>query len=656
MLNLTPFILLLPLAGFVALGLFGRALPRMAISLIGCGVVLAAFALAVADFIAMLGVAPDARFSTVQPWTWVISGSLKIPFGLLSDPLSAVMLLIVTGVGFLIHVYSIGYMADDPGYWRFFSFLNLFIFTMALLVAADNFLMLLVGWGGVGLASFLLIGFWYTRPSAVAAARKAFVVNVIGDFGLLLAIFLIFKTFGTLQYSPIFVGPAVSTPLHGPDPNTITAIALLLFVAAAAKSAQLPLHVWLPDAMEGPTPVSALIHAATMVTAGVYLVARMSGLYTHSPTALAVVGIVGGATALMAATIACVQMDIKRVLAYSTMSQLGYMFMGEAAGGFSSGIFHLTTHAYFKALLFMAAGAVIHALAGEQDMRKMGGLREKLPRTFWLFVIGGLALAAVVPFSGFWSKESILSVVLERAQTGGGVGWYVLYGVGLFTAILTGFYIFRLIFGVFLGTYRGEPVAAHGAHGDHGAAGDARDPLRNVREVGATMMVPMIVLGVLSVIGGFDGTPWNDTIGAFLEPSTHTVNMGIPPGSGLFWSGTAIGLVTGPIGIAIAWALYARRQPRFAPSRNPLVILLQHKYYIDELYDAVIVVPVISIGVLWRIGLEEGLFGRGSSGLGQLVGGMSKGLRRLQTGYARNYALAIFVGAALILVYFVVHP
>src|SRR5690242_14611754 len=655
MLNLTPYILLLPLAGFRALGLFGRALPLMAISLIGCGVVLAAFALAVADFVAMLGVAPDARFSMVQPWTWVISGSLKIPFGLLSDPLSAVMLLIVTGVGFLIHVYSIGYMADDPGYWRFFSFLNLFIFTMALLVAADNFLMLLVGWGGVGLASFLLIGFWYTRPSAVAAARKAFVVNVIGDFGLLLAIFLIFKAFGTLQYSPIFVGPHVAS-LTNVDSQTITAIALLLFVAAAAKSAQLPLHVWLPDAMEGPTPVSALIHAATMVTAGVYLVARASSIFTASPTALAVVGIVGGATALFAATIACVQMDIKRVLAYSTMSQLGYMFMGEAAGGFSSGIFHLTTHAYFKALLFMAAGAVIHALAGEQDMRKMGGLRAKLPRTFWLFVIGGLALAAVFPLSGFWSKDGILSVVLERAQTGGGTSWYVLYGVGLFTAILTGFYIFRLIFGVFLGTYRGEPIAAHGAHGGHGAAGDARDPLRNVREVGATMMVPMIVLGVLSVIGGFYGTPWNDAIGTFLEPSTHTVNMGIPPGSGLFLSGFAIGLVTGPIGIAIAWVFYARRQPRFAPSRNPLVVLLQHKYYIDELYDAVFVVPVTSVGALWRIGLEDGVFGRGSSGLGQLVGGMSKGLRRLQTGYARNYALAIFVGAALILVYFVVHP
>jgi NADH-quinone oxidoreductase subunit L len=658
--NLTPYILLLPLAGFVALGLFGRVLPRAAISLIGCGVVLAAFVLAAVDFFSMLGVGPGARFSDVMPWTWVISGNLKIPFGLISDPLSAVMLLIVTGVGFLIHVYSVGYMADDPGYWRFFSFLNLFIFTMALLVAADNFLMLLVGWGGVGLTSFLLIGFWYTRPSAVAAARKAFVVNVIGDFGLMLAIFLIFKTFGTLQYNPIFTGPSISSPLLPPDPNTITVIALLLFVAAAAKSAQLPLHVWLPDAMEGPTPVSALIHAATMVTAGVYLVARMSGLYTQSPTALAVVGIIGGATALMAATIACVQTDIKRVLAYSTMSQLGYMFMGEAAGGFSGGIFHLTTHAYFKALLFMAAGAVIHALAGEQDMRKMGGLRGKLPRTFWLFVVGGLTLAAVFPLSGFWSKDGILGAVLERAQTDGGTGWYVLYALGLFTAILTGFYIFRLIFGVFFGTYRGGEIAAHGAHGAHettpaGKRG-ASDPLRNVREVGAAMMVPMVILAILSVIGGAYGTPWGDAIGTFLEPAVRTTNTGIATSSGLFWLAFALGLVSGPIGIAIAWVRYARREPRFAASRNPLVVLLQHKYYIDELYDIIIVRPIVTIGTLWRIGFEDGLFAQGSRGVGQLVGGVSKSLRRLQTGYARNYALAIFIGAALILVYYVIHP
>jgi NADH-quinone oxidoreductase subunit L len=661
MLNLTPFILLLPLAGFVVLGLFGRAMSRAAISLIGCGVVLVAFALAIADFVAMLGAAPGARFADVQPWTWVVAGNVEIPFGLLSDPLSAVMLLIVTGVGFLIHIYSIGYMEGDPGYWRFFSFLNLFIFAMALLVAADNFLFLLVGWGGVGLASFLLIGFWYTRPSAVAAARKAFVVNVIGDFGLMLAIFLIVRTFDTLQFNPIVTGPAHSTPLFSPDPNTLTAIALLLFVAAAAKSAQLPLHVWLPDAMEGPTPVSALIHAATMVTAGVYLVARAASIFTAAPTALAIVGIIGGATALMAATIACVQTDIKRVLAYSTMSQLGYMFMGEAAGGFSGGIFHLTTHAYFKALLFMTAGAVIHALAGEQDMRKMGGLRARLPQTFWLFVVGGLSLAAVFPLSGFWSKDGLLSAVLERAQSGGGGGWYVLYALGLFTAILTGFYIFRLVFLVFFGRYRGGAIAAHGTRETQETqetqeTHSARDPLARVYEAGLAMMAPMVILAALSVLGGFYGTPWGDVIGTFLEPATHTANVGVSTGGGLFWLAFALGLVTGPIGIAIAWARYARREPRFGVSRNPLVVLLQHKYYIDELYDAVLVLPTLSLGILGRLGLEDGFFAGVSRSTGLLTSGLSQGLRRLQTGYARNYALAIFVGAALILVYYVIHP
>ncbi|HEX5440260.1 MAG TPA: NADH-quinone oxidoreductase subunit L, partial [Ktedonobacterales bacterium] len=491
-------------------------------------------------------------------------------------------------------------------------------------------------------------------------------------------IFLIVKTFGTLAYGDLL--QSLPTSVAG---GTITAIALLLFVAAVAKSAQLPLHIWLPDAMEGPTPVSALIHAATMVTAGVYLVARASVIFTASPVALAVVAIVGGATALFAATIACVHTDIKRVLAYSTMSQLGYMFMGEAAGGFSVGIFHLTTHAYFKALLFMTAGAVIHALAGEQDMSKMGGLRRRLPQTFWLFVVAGLALAAVFPLSGFWSKDGILSAVLERAQGADGAGWYALYALGLLTAVLTGFYIFRLIFGVFLGQYRGGPIAAHGAHGAHDALTDEEaepgspaigeaptaataamesaprttgDPLAHVHEVGPAMMIPMMILGALSVIGGFYGTPWGDWIGSFLEPVTHTTNLGVPAGNGLFLSGFALGLVTGPIGVAIAWALYARREASFAESRNPIVVFLRHRYYIDDLYDAVIVQPIVAIGSLWRIGLEGGLFDGGSHGLGLLVASVSKGLRRLQTGYARNYALAIFIGAVLILVYYVIHP
>ena len=658
MLNLTPWILALPLAGFVVLGLAGRWLPRGMIAVIGCGVVLVAFACAAADFVSMLGSSGNARSSDVTLFNWMLSGSLHINFGLLSDPLSAVMLLIVTGIGFLIHVYSIGYMEGDPGYWRFFSYLNLFIFAMALLVAADNFLFLLVGWGNVGLASFLLIGFWYTRPSAVAAATKAFVVNVIGDFGLLLAIFLLFKTYGTVAYFPIFhsllfVNPAIST-----------AIALLLFVAAAAKSAQLPLQVWLPDAMEGPTPVSALIHAATMVTAGVYLVARAHTIFSASPAALPVVAIVSGATALYAATVACVQPDIKRVLAFSTMSQLGYMFMGESAGGFSTGIFHLTTHAYFKALLFMCAGAVIHALAGEQDMRKMGGLREKLPFTFWAFVVSGLALAAIFPFAGFWSKDAVLGVILQHATTGGGAGWFALWIVGLLTAILTGFYTFRLIFLTFMGEYRGPAIPAHGPHAavdtaavaPHGrpaAEAEASDPLAHLHRPGLAMTIPMGILGVLSIVGGFVDTPLNTWLTDFLAPVTGSA----PGPSGLpLWVGLILSLAAGLLGIAVAWARYGVRTPSLAQSRNPLVIFLEHRYYIDELYDAVIVRPLLALGRWLRRDVEGIALDGGTRQLSGLVGLTSRGLRALQTGYARNYALAIFLGAALIVLYYVIHP
>jgi NADH-quinone oxidoreductase subunit L len=684
MLNLTPLILLLPLLGFVVLGLLGRALPRAVISIIGCGVVLAAFAFAVVDFVSMLGVPETARASDVTLWQWVTSGSLSVNFALLSDPLSAVMLLIVTGVGFLIHVYATGYMADDPGYWRFFSFLNLFIFAMALLVAADNFLFLLIGWAGVGLASFLLIGFWYTRPAAVAAARKAFVVNVIGDFGLMLAVFLLFRTFGTLAYTGpggiltrhiVVVPGSNASSLIGTAPFTtevtagiLTAITLLLFVAAAAKSAQLPLHVWLPDAMEGPTPVSALIHAATMVTAGVYLVARAAPLYTAAPTSLAIIGGIAGATALFAATIACVQTDIKRVLAYSTMSQIGYMFMAESVGGFSTGIFHLTTHAYFKALLFMCAGAVIHALGGEQDMRKMGGLRGNLKFTFWCFVVGGLALAAIVPLSGFWSKDAILGEVLGRATSRSGLlGWWLLYGAGLLTALLTGFYTFRLIFGVFLGAYRGPEIAtAHAAHETpahqavqavqaqpaRGRSG-RRDPLANVRDVGLAMSVPMVILAVLSFFGGFYGTPWWNGIGDFLAPVTG-VAPELSPSTGLFWVSDIAGLAAAILGIAIAWMRYGARSASFARSRNPLVVFLEHRYYIDDLYDRVFVRPTVALGSGLRRAFEGVALDGGTRGLAGVVGWTSGVLRSLQTGYVRNYALLIFFGAALIVLWYAV--
>ncbi len=677
--NLTWLILALPLAGFVTLGLCGRVLPRWLIALIGCGVVCGAFVAAVVDFISMLGMPATARAADTTFWTWLTSGGLTIKFGLLSDPLSAVMLLVVTGVGFLIHVYSIGYMEGDPGYWRFFAFMNLFVFAMALLVAADNFLFLLVGWGGVGLASFLLIGFWYTRPAAVAAARKAFVVNVIGDVGLMLAIFLLFITFGSLAYADILnkryvafsVAPSIINSSHGLPPGfvfipsvTLTAITLLLFAAAAAKSAQLPLHVWLPDAMEGPTPVSALIHAATMVTAGVYLVARCAPLFSAAPFALGVVGVVTGLSALLAATIACVQTDIKRVLAYSTMSQLGYMFMAESAGGFSTGIFHLTTHAFFKALLFMSAGAVIHALGGEQDMRKMGGLRQKLPLTFWCFVTGGLALAAIFPFAGFWSKDAVLGSLLARGTENHGAPlWLALYAVGLLTAGFTGFYTFRLILGIFWGEYRGGAIAAaHGAEaavsrprggGNGGNGTTARGPLARVHEVGRAMSVPMLVLLALSVIGGAYGLPWQNALGGFLQPVTGAA-VELATSNPLLYVNMAAGLLAALAGIGLAWRAYGARAASFVPSRNPLVVAAERRYYIDDLYDAVLVRPVVWLGVQLRRGIEGATLDGGTRGSGSLVGWTSGVLRSLQTGYVRNYALLLFLGAAAILVYYVI--
>ncbi len=641
--NLTLFILLAPLVGFVALGLFGRALPRAAISIIGCGTILVAFALAVADFVYLLGQPAQLREVDTSYGTWIHAGSLNITFGLLNDPLSAIMLLVVTGVGFLIHVYSIGYMEGDPGYWRFFSYMNFFVFAMALLVAADNFLFLLIGWAGVGLASFLLIGYWYTRPTAVAAARKAFVVNVIGDFGMMIAIFLLFDAgAGDLSYSRVL---GLNSSAGAAQPLVITlAIPLLLFVAAVAKSAQLPLHVWLPDAMEGPTPVSALIHAATMVTAGVYLVARTHTLFQAQPDSLVVVAIVGGATAFFAATIACAQTDIKRILAYSTMSQLAYMFMGEAAGGFSSGIFHLVTHAFFKALLFMCAGAVIHALGGEQDIRKMGGLRGRLGNVFWLFVVSGQALAAIFPFAGFWSKDAVLGAVLARASETGAPGWYVLYAVGLATAIMTGFYIFRLIFVTFFGTYRGEPVSV-----GHGARATAGDPLAGVHMPGAAMMWPMYTLGLLSIVGGVIDLPGSGWLNGFLATTAPTAPE---LSAGLFWLSLGAGLICALAGIALAWARYGAGSVPAAEA-HAFVTFLRRRWYVDDLYEMVIVRPLLALSRLLRTGVEDGVLDAGARGTGDAFDGLSEGLRGFQTGYLRNYVLTLFLGAIIVLVYFI---
>jgi len=678
MANLIPWVLLMPLLGFIILGLTGRAMPRKGILIVALGASGLAFFFAAISFFSMLGTTPAAaRFSDQVLYTWVNSGlttgtnPLTVSFGLLLDPLSATMLMVVTGVGFLIHVYSAGYMEDDPGFWRYFSFLNFFIFAMVLLVSADNFLFLLVGWGLVGLASFLLIGFWYQRRSAVAAAQKALVINIIGDFGLMIAIFLIFKHYGTLNYftnGSGFVGIFNQVPGGGVTTTTVTIICLLLFLACTAKSAQLPLYMWLPDAMEGPTPVSALIHAATMVTAGVYLVARANPLFEVSHTALITVAIIGGITALFAATIALFQLDIKRVLAYSTISQLGYMFMGEGAHDYPAGIFHLTTHAYFKALLFLAAGAVIHSLGGEQDMREMGGLRYRLKITFWTFLIGALAISGIPPLSGFWSKDEILSSLLAQATAGGGRLYYVLWALGLLTAGLTAFYMFRLVFGIFAGGYRGSGAVEH-ADDEEEEEGvrHAHQPRSDydIYESPPIMTVPMIILAVLSVIGGLVGSfalfgaPAWHPLAAFLDPvftnpRWTNVPVAAPAASlAVLWVSTGLSVGLALLGILGAWALY-RSGFFYKENRNPYYQLVFHKYYIDEFFILVLIRPVLWLGRTASRFIERDALDGGSREVAKVFSGTSGLLRRLQTGYVRNYALAIFIGVVLIIVYYAV--
>jgi len=659
MTNLSLWVLLPPLVGFIILGVIGRLLPRGGILAIGWGACGLAFLFAVFDFFSVLGAPASGRTNDLVIYNWITSGTFRVDFGLLLDPLTATMLLVVTGVGLVIHIYSAGYMEDDPGFWRFFSFMNFFIFAMVMLVTADNFLFLLVGWGLVGLASFLLIGFWYERRTAVAAARKALVVNVIGDVGLMLAIFLIFTHYGTLKYTDVFsnVGAIAS------GSGTATAIGLLLFLACAAKSAQLPLYMWLPDAMEGPTPVSALIHAATMVTAGVYLVARANPLFENAPVALGVVAGIGGATALFAATIALFQLDIKRVLAYSTISQLGYMFMGEGAHNYTSGIFHLTTHAYFKALLFLGAGAVIHSLGGEQDMRKMGGLWSRLRVTAWTFLIAALAISGIFPLAGFWSKDEILGAVLAYATSTGNPWVYVLWGVGLLTVVLTAFYMFRLFFGIFMGDYRGaaamheedeeEPEIGAGHHGGVVSYYD-------IHEAPRVMTVPLIILAVLSVIGGFVGsfaifgaTKWQP-LANFLSSVTGFSAVKVPEATiGISWISTGLSLVLALAGIFFAWRLYGRGF-QYKENPNPLYQLVLHKYYVDEILTTVLVRPVLALSRGATRFLERDTLDGAARGVALVFRGSSTGLRRLQTGYMRNYALAIMLGVVLIVLYYAV--
>jgi NADH-quinone oxidoreductase subunit L len=672
----------LPFAGFLVNGTLGRRLPRALVSTIALVFTLAPALIVLKLWIFMKSAgAPDQFTITGAPWI-AISG-FRVNFAFTIDHLTLIMLGVVTGVGFLIHVYSVGYMAEEEGYWRFFAYLNLFMFFMSVLVLASSFLLLFVGWEGVGLASYLLIGFYFKRDSAANAGKKAFIVNRIGDFGFLLAMFLLIAHFGSLDFATVFAH--VNALPHGLTGGFLTAICLLLFVGATGKSAQIPLYIWLPDAMEGPTPVSALIHAATMVTAGVYMVARCHVLFDRSPFALAVVAIIGCATAFFAATIGTVQHDIKRVLAYSTISQLGYMFLGCGVAAYSAGIFHLMTHAFFKALLFLAAGSVIHALSGEQDMRNMGGLRKRIPITFWTMTAAVFAISGVPPFSGFFSKDEILYQTFLR---GGALG-YTLWFIGLLTAGLTSFYMFRLWFKTFFGALRFDEAALAHGHGGHDEdlapvhahrdmhavmveepehdKGQAAHP-HGVHESPAVMWIPLAILAVLSVIGGFVGVPLaiggHNEIEHFLEPvfnpaahvAEHVTTRGAEPLLAL------VSVLVAAIGFYAAYVLYYRKPgtaAALAVRFKPLYNLLDHKYWVDEIYGRLIVSPILMLSRIVLGGLVDGLVVQGT---GATLAGGTRGLgwltRRMQSGNIRSYAgwLALGAAAVIAIVLFVVHP
>jgi NADH-quinone oxidoreductase subunit L len=570
---------------------------------------------------------------------WILSGSFHIDIGFLLDPLSSIMILVVTGVGFFIHVYSAGYMAEDKGYARYFSYLNLFTFFMLMLVLSNNFLLLYLGWEGVGLCSYLLIGFWYEKKSASDAGKKAFIVNRIGDFGFALGVMLIFWTFGSLNFTSVFENAPQVLAMGG---GLVTAMTLLLFMGATGKSAQIPLYVWLPDAMEGPTPVSALIHAATMVTAGVYMVARCHALFILAPFTMGVVAIIGAATAIYAASIGLVQNDIKRVLAYSTISQLGYMFLACGVGAFSAGIFHLMTHAFFKALLFLAAGSVMHALAGELNMQKMGGLKKYTPITFWCFLAATLAISGIPLFSGFFSKDEILWKVFSSPH-----GHFLLWLVGVITAGLTAFYMFRLFFMVFLGKSRMDPhVESH------------------VHESPRPMTIPLMVLAVLSVLGGYVGIPpslgGSNRFEGFLSSvfeGGHTVAEEATvhaPATEYLMMVVSIAVIL--VSIFIAYRFYIKNPGiprRLAEKYKTVYGILYHKYYVDEIYNKTIVTPLLNLALfLWK-SFDVLIIDGTANGVASFAGWASRVIRKTETGYLRNYALSLLFGASLILVYFI---
>ncbi len=634
---------LLPFAGFLLNGTLGRKLPRALVSAVA--LIATAIPAVIVAWLWSVMLAPGAPASiSAVSNPWIAITDFQVNFAFTVDHLTLIMLGVVTGVGFLIHLYSVGYMAHEEGYWRFFAYLNLFMFFMSVLVLAESFLLLFVGWEGVGLASYLLIGFYFKKDSAADAGKKAFIVNRIGDFGFLLAMFLLVREFGSLDFSHVFDAMTVNPNWHG---GLLTAIALLLVVGATGKSAQIPLYVWLPDAMEGPTPVSALIHAATMVTAGIYMVARCHTLFDRSPYALGVVSILGAATAIFAAAMGMVQHDIKRVLAYSTVSQLGYMFLACGVGAYAAGIFHLMTHAFFKALLFLAAGSVIRALGGEQDMRNMGGLRRRVPVTFWTMTAAVFAICGVWPFAGFYSKDEIL----YRTFISGNPIAKLLWLVGLITAGMTAFYMFRLWFKTFFGEARFRED--HGHHDDgHGAQG--------VHESPWIMLLPLVILGILSVIGGWVGVPaaqgGHDEFAHFLDPvfSNGTVDtINATTSRGLELGLAALSLVVVAIGFYLAFLFYYRK-PGIAASyaaRFPaLYRLVANKFYVDELYGIVIVTPLLMFTRLILGGLIDGGIVNGSGWAAAAIArGTGSVANRAQSGNIRSYAGWLALGAAAVL-------
>ncbi|MBZ5530957.1 MAG: NADH-quinone oxidoreductase subunit L [Acidobacteriia bacterium] len=672
---------LLPLAGAAINGLFGRRFKNGMVS-----------------FVALLFTAVSFGWASWAVWkawpggaialpyienhgAWIWTTGFSAPFGFYLDQLSMIMVLVVTGVGFLIHIYAVGYMAHEGGYYRFFAYLNLFMFFMLTLVLANNYLLMFVGWEGVGLASYLLIGFYFLKDSAADAGKKAFIVNRIGDFAFLIGMFLLIQHFGTLDYDGVFNALKDSSkyPVEAGF-GFLTITALCLMFGATGKSAQVPLYVWLPDAMEGPTPVSALIHAATMVTAGIYMIARSHAIFNLAPHALEIVAIIGCLTAIFAATMGMAQTDIKRVLAYSTVSQLGYMFLACGAAAYSAAIFHLMTHAFFKALLFLGAGSVIHALSGEQDMRRMGGLKKLIPRTFWVMTIATIAIAGIPPFAGFFSKDQILGEVY-KSPTAGPIMWII----GVVTAGITSFYMFRLWFMTFFGERRPDadlgdahaiathaaPAAAAAAHGhddDHG---------HGVHESPWIMIGPLVVLAILSFVGGWVGVPafmkGHNEIEHFLAPvmtsssavageSVEAAHAGLTQetakeNASEEWllAGTSVGAAL--LGLFFAWLLYFKSPglpDRITGKIHGIYLTVLHKYYVDEGYGLLLVKPLLALStvVFWR-GVDQGVIDGLVNGAGSTSQGIGNELRRMQSGNIRSYAAWVALGGAAVIAYMI---